>query len=102
MKETDSLDIQQQFREVEGTYGPRKFWVEKGKLFYKRSGDANLPRVQLLPISNSRYMNLTKMDANAVFEYKEGKAIASYFWTYDMEKKEWVKLDDERNYFEKD
>ena len=102
MKQTDSLDIQQQFREVEGTYGPRKFWVEKGKLFYKRSGDANLPRVQLLPISNSRYMNLTKMDANAVFEYKEGKAIASYFWTYDMEKKEWVKLDDERNYFEKD
>ena len=91
-----------QFKEVEGNYGPRKFWVDNGKLFYKRTDFKTLGQVQLLPISENRYINLTRMNDNLIFEYKDGKAVASYAWKFDCEKMEWVKLDDKGNYFRKD
>lgn len=101
IKETDSLELLQQYKGVEGEYGPRKFWVENGKLFYKRLGNNNLPRIQLLPISKTRYINLTRLTDNLIFEYKEGNAIASYSWRFDVKNKDWIKLDDKNNYFMK-
>lgn len=102
LKKTDSLQLQEQFKRVAGEYGPRKFWIDHGKLYYKRSGKANLPRIRLLPISETTYINLTRLRDRAEFELKDGWANASYFWQYNSERNDWIKLDDDNNYFEKD
>jgi len=101
IKETDSLQLQEQYKAVEGEYGPRKFWVENGKLFYKRMGKSGLPRIQLLPVSKTRYINLTRLSDNLVFEFKDGNAFASYSWRFEVRKKDWIKMDNENNYFER-
>ena len=102
MKSIDSVALINQYKEVTGMYGPRKFWMEKGKLFYKRTDNKQLGQVQLLPISETRYINLTRMIDIVEFEYKDGKAIASCAWRFDCEKMEWMKMDDKGNYFSKD
>ena len=99
VKSIDSVTLINQYKEVEGTYGPRKFWVENGKLFYKQTDIKRLCQIQLLPLSKTRYINLTRLRDNFDFEYEDGKAIASYSWLFNCEKMEWDKPVDKGNYF---
>lgn len=98
VKSKDSIGLLNQYKEVEGAYGPRKFWIEEGKLFYKRD---RLVKLELLPISENRYICLSQLGTNFEFEYRDGKSLASYAWRFDNEKDEWVKLDTKDNYFER-
>lgn len=91
--------IQKQFSNIVGNYSNRVFWVEENKLYYKRD---NLTRIELLPISKTRYINLSKYASNIEFEFLKDNKIASFAWSYDLEKEEWAKLDGETNYFLKD
>ena len=99
----DSSALINQFKEVAGTYGPRKFWIENDKLFYKRDNDrARFPKIELLPISKNKYINLTKYVNQFEFEFLENGKIASKSWMYDPEKEIWSKMDEEGNSFLKD
>ena len=102
VKSIDSVALINQYKEVEGTYGPRVIWIENGMLFYKRTAILSIGQFQLLPISKTRYINLTRLRDNFGFEYKDGKAIASFAWQFNCEKMEWEKSDSEVNYFRKD
>lgn len=102
----DSLTLASQLREVSGTYSkegaenPRKFWVQEGRLMYKREG---LPSKELLPVSKTRYMSMSDFGTHLEFEYKDGKAIASYVWSFNPENMEWVEnWGPEINYLLKD
>ena len=95
----DSLTLINQFKIVSGTYGPREFWMENGKLFYKREG---FPKIELLPISDTKYINLTKYENQFEFEFLENGKIASFSWLYDVEKEAWVNMVKDGNYFLKE
>lgn len=99
IKEIDSVALQDQYKEISGTYGPRKFWVEENELFYKRDGYS---RMRLLPIAKDRYMNMTNMTNHFAFEYNNGKVINSYVYQYDLEKEQWAKSNLEGNTLNKD
>ena len=97
---TDSITIDKQFKDVVGTYGPRTVSIENGKLFYKRDSRA---RIELLPISENRYMNMSNLNDHFAFDYKDGKVINCYFYNYNIEDELWVKNDEEgRSLFLKD
>ncbi|NNC51252.1 MAG: hypothetical protein HKO01_12040 [Flaviramulus sp.] len=106
VKNTDSLTLQNQFKEVVGTYGPRKFWSENGKLFYKRETNVEtgqvFAKIELLPISKNRYINRSKLNFSFAFEYENDKAIGSYSYEYILEEESWNKSESERNTFKKD
>ena len=105
VKSMDSVALQNQYKKVVGTYGPRKFWTEEGKLFYKRERAENgrvFPKIEILPIAKDRYMNRTKLYDHFAFEYENGKVIKSLAYRYDLEKEIWIKLNDETNTFKKD
>tara|TARA_R110002096_G_C14604974_1_gene722983 strand:- start:47 stop:2218 length:2172 start_codon:yes stop_codon:yes gene_type:complete len=106
VKNIDSLVLQNQLKGVVGTYGPRKFWIEEGgKLFYKRERIENgqiFPKIELLPISKDRYINMTKLRDHHAFNYQDGKVISSYAYQYNLEKDVWIKLIEENNLFMKD
>ncbi|MAD97424.1 MAG: hypothetical protein CMB99_08885 [Flavobacteriaceae bacterium] len=88
-------DLEKQFSKIVGEYGNRKFWIDEGRLYYKRD---NLTTIQLLPISKTRYINLTKLDTNHEFEFLPKNQVASFAWTYDVVKNSWNKLADPTNY----
>ncbi len=88
-------NLAKQYAKIVGQYENRKFWVDEGRLFYKRD---NLTTIELLPISKTRYINLTKFDTNHEFEFLPKNQVASFAWTYDVEKNSWNKLADETNY----
>ncbi|MFY7671766.1 tetratricopeptide repeat protein [Tenacibaculum sp. MEBiC06402] len=85
----------EQFENIAGTYGARKFWVEKGKLFYKRD---NLPKVELYPIAKNRYINLSNYETHYGFETNDNQRMASFSWSFDVEKQKWIKADNDTNY----
>ncbi|HEX9825798.1 MAG TPA: hypothetical protein VGA80_04305 [Flavobacteriaceae bacterium] len=95
----DSLALINQFKEVTGTYGPRKFWIENGKFFYKRDG---FPKIELIPIAKDIYINMTKFQDQFTFEYENGRILTSSAQRYNIEKEIWEKLEDESNTFKKD
>ena len=99
VENVDSLTLMNQFKEVTGTYGPRTFWIEDGKLFYKRDG---FPKIELLPISSNKYINLTKHVNQFEFEFLENGKIVSKSWMYDSEKEIWTKMVEDGNNFLKD
>ena len=109
LKYRDSLDSQayiNQLREVEGTYGKegvdskRRFWVQDGRLFYKRDG---LASKVLLPISKTRYISMGNHNVHYEFEYKEGEVVASYTPRFDPDKNLWQEnWEPEINYLLKD
>ncbi len=102
---TDSITLAKQLKEVAGTYSKkenkrsRRFWIKDGRLLYKRDG---LPSKELLPISETRYINMSELQFNFEFEYYDGKPIASYAWRYDPEKMAWEKFNPEVNYLYKE
>lgn len=105
VKSVDATTLQNQLNEVVGTYGPRKFWVENNRLFYKREQLENgrvFPTLELLPISKERYINMTKLGDHHAFKYENGKVVSSFAYQYNIENEEWIVLDDDRNLFAKD
>jgi len=99
VKTTDSNALYKQYEGIVGQYGPRKFWVENGKLYYKLGIGF---RKEMLPISENRYMMLSSHFLNYEFELLDDNTIASFAWEYDHENRQWVKLDDEVNYLLKE
>lgn len=109
IKYRDSLDSQSylnQLREVEGTYSKegvdskRRFWVQDGRLYYKRDG---LASKELLPVSKTRYISMVDKSVHYEFEYKEGVVKASYTPRFDPDTKLWQEnWQPEINYLLKD
>ncbi len=98
VKATDPEDILKQYKSIAGNYGSRRFSIEDGKLFYKRE---KLPKIHILPISENRYMSLTKYGTQYSFETTEDGKQVSAAYTYDVENKVWNMLTDETNYLVK-
>ncbi|MCW5515434.1 tetratricopeptide repeat protein [Muriicola sp. Z0-33] len=105
VKDLDSITLANQLKEVVGTYGPRKFWVEAGKLFYKREMAENgqvFPTIELLPIAEDRYMNRTNLKYQYAFNYANGMVIDSYVYVYNLENQKWEKSELAVNTWRKD
>ncbi|MCK0155960.1 hypothetical protein MWU65_02135 [Cellulophaga sp. F20128] len=101
----DSVALQNQLNDVVGTYGPRIFWMEESKLFYKREQAENgqvFPKIEILPISKDRYINRTNFSTIYAFEFENGKSKYSFPYQYLMEKEAWIKSELEENTFVKD
>ena len=99
MNSKSTNELIKQYEKIVGKYANRNFWVENNKLFYKRD---NLAKVEILPISDKRYISLSKYATNYEFDFLKDGNIASFAWTYDVEKEEWKKMDDKTNYLLKD
>ncbi len=98
----DSLQTMAQFNRHKGSYGPRKFWVEGDKFYYKRQDEnINLPKVELLPINDTLYMDMTRLGTVMVFIKENDKPISKSY-SFDNNKFKWVMRDEERNIFERD
>lgn len=99
--QNDSLNLLNQYKFHSGNYGPRNFWIENGKFYYKRkSEDINLPKVELLPIADTLYMDLTRLGTLMGFKEQEGKLISSSY-SFDIDDFEWKQLQQDSNTFEK-
>ncbi|MBT8239342.1 MAG: hypothetical protein KJN65_11905 [Croceitalea sp.] len=104
VKNTDSVTLQKQYEQVVGTYSKeetskRKIRLKNGRLLYKRGG---LSSKELLPISATRYMNMSEFRYNYEFEYKDGQVLASFAWFFNPENMAWEKYAPENNYMLKD
>ncbi|RNC87064.1 MAG: hypothetical protein ED556_06475 [Winogradskyella sp.] len=109
IKENDEALILEQNKSFAGDYGPRKFWIEDGKFFYKRKDDnSELAKVELLPISKNRYMDLTRLGTIMAFEEDDSGKMASKSYSYIIGKElafEWkhdIGNQTTSNYFLKD
>jgi hypothetical protein len=97
----DSVKTIAQYQKHKGEYGPRKFWTENGRFYYKRQDDdINLPKVELLPINDSLYMDMTRLGTLMVFSKESNKQISKSY-SLDNEKFKWIMRDEESNVFEK-
>ncbi len=109
LKYTDSIGKEGVIRQNEtfaGNYGPRKFWIEDDKFYYKRKDDkTELAKVELLPISENRYIDLTRLGIIMAFEKDPSGKLASVgysFLTDDLQFK-WETIPGETgNYFLKE
>lgn len=105
-KSSDSILLQH--KEFAGTYGPRKFWVDNGKFYYKRKGEATeLVKVELLPLSENRYMDLTRLGTIMEFTKDSSGQLASKAYSFNIGQElrfEWEFLNNDEvvNYFLKD
>jgi hypothetical protein len=98
----DSIQTMAQFNRHKGNYGSRKFWVEDDKFYYKRQDeDINLPKVELLPINDTLYMDMTRLGTVMVFTKENDKPISKSY-SFDNDEFKWVMRDEESNVFEKD
>lgn len=88
IKSKDSSTINEQYEKIAGKYGPRKFSIEDGKLFYKRE---SLPKIRIFPISENRYFSLTKYASQYGFEEAEDGKLTSVAFSYDVETALWKK-----------
>ncbi|MDM9631106.1 tetratricopeptide repeat protein [Robiginitalea aurantiaca] len=88
----DSTALITQLKGVSGTYSidgnesVRKFWIEDGRLMYKRDG---LPGKELLPISETSYISMSGVQIKYSFEYENEAVIASYVWRFNAENMSW-------------
>ena len=104
VKEKDSLELIAQYQGVVGTYADEKVenkrWLQlaDGKLIYKRE---SLPSKLLLPLSETTYITLSSYKNRYEFEFKDGKAIASFALVYDAAKQEWENFNPQVNYLKK-
>ncbi len=98
-KQLGSKKLKDQYKKIIGNYSNRKFWVENEKLYYKRD---NLPKVEIFPISENRYISLSNFTTHYGFELTSDNKTASFSWSYDVGKKEWIKAENSTNYLLKD
>jgi hypothetical protein len=54
--------------------------------------------MELFPISETRYLNLTRQAFNLAFEYENGQAGASYSFIYNLDSMAWRKNGSEEDY----
>jgi hypothetical protein len=102
VQSTPSDKLIKQHQDFAGNYGPRKFYVENDKFYYKRKSDSTqLPRVHLLAISENRYMDLTRYNTVMGFELDASGVMASSGYNYNAidGKFEWEFFDQGLNYF---
>ena len=105
VKNIDSLSLKKQYEQVLGTYSieenelKRNFWLKNGRLYYKREG---LPSKELLPISETRYMNMSEPQFNYEFEYKNGEVLACFAWFFNPETMTWENFNPDLNYLYKE
>lgn len=93
----DSVKLIEQYAKHSGQFGPRKFWTENGKFYYKRK---SLPKTQLYPIDNNTYLNLSRYDTQIGF-IEEDKETFSIAYSYDIETDSWAINDNENNKFKR-
>jgi len=99
--QNDSLSTLALFNKHAGTYGSRKFWIENNKFFYKRQEeDINLPKVELLPINDTLFMDLTRLSTLMAFTKEEGK-IFSKSYSLDLDDLNYKMNNDDLNTIEK-
>ncbi|MBT8325662.1 MAG: hypothetical protein KJO96_10215 [Winogradskyella sp.] len=104
MLSTDAENLQKQLEAVVGTYGPRKFYIENGKLFYKREQSESgqvFPKIELLPISENRYMNLTNLGDHYIFKLENGIPKTSIVYRFIIDDEKWIELKNEGNTFKR-
>lgn len=109
IKDNDEALILKQNEGFSGDYGPRRFWVEDGRFYYKRKDNqTDLAKVELLPISENRYMDLTRLGTLMAFEKDASGKMASKSYSFIVEEElafEWRDSDSNENvtnYFLKD
>lgn len=88
-----AAEIEEQLLSVAGQYADRSFWVNDGRLYYKRTAidQVYFPRMVLLPISEDRFVNLSRPNVQYGFEYDNGQAIASYSYLYNRDSSIWLR-----------
>lgn len=88
-----SDSILQQKEKHAGTYGPRNFWVENGKFYYKRKGEkSELSKVELLPISETTYMDMTRLNVLMSFEEESDGLLISNGKQFNSKTNQWELL----------
>ncbi|WP_299114271.1 hypothetical protein [uncultured Winogradskyella sp.] len=92
-------ELQKQYSKITGNYSARHFWVEDKKLYYEREG---LPKLHLYPISEDRYISLSRYGTQYAFEVTESGKLASAVYSYENETGRWNKLMANNNYLLKD
>lgn len=96
------MTVLNQFKSHEGQYGPRNFWVESGKFYYKRQDDeVNLPKVELLPVNDTLYMDMTRLGTLMAFTKTQRNLVSKSYSLDDISLK-WILRDKNLNVFEKD
>ncbi len=88
MLENDPQRVESRLKQISGQYGEARFWVENGRLIYKRKG---LGRRIFLPVSDTRFITLQDYQSRYEFLEKNGKPHAVIAFDYDVEKEEWVR-----------
>lgn len=89
-----------QHKKFVGSYGPREFWIEDNKFFYKRKSDeTELPKFELLPIDDHRYMDTTRSGTIMAFETDASGQPASSSYSLNYETFIWELTPDGDNYF---
>ena len=102
IKSKNKDELIAQNKAFSGNYGPRRFWIEDSIFYYKRKDDnIDLPKVELLPMSDSTYMYMSKLGTFMQFEKSQSK-YASVPYSFDAKTSEWKRLDGETNYLLKD
>jgi hypothetical protein len=83
---------QNRLKSVTGQYGGRKFWIEDGRLLYKRKALENraFPTLELFPISDTEFISIVRKNIKWTFDFSEGRSVLSRSSWWDMEKGEWV------------
>ncbi|MCB0638817.1 MAG: tetratricopeptide repeat protein, partial [Lewinella sp.] len=86
-----AAERQAQYQAVVGSYGDRNFWMEDGRLYYKRLPFENryFPTMELLPISENRYINLTRQRISMAFDFQNEQATASFSYVHDQDPEGW-------------
>ncbi|MGC6430928.1 MAG: tetratricopeptide repeat protein [Jejuia sp.] len=77
LSKTES-DLEAQHNSFAGNYGPRKFWFEDGRFYYKRkSEETDLPKVELLAVNENTYADLSRLGISMKFVIDESGKLAS-------------------------
>ncbi|WP_299521679.1 hypothetical protein [Winogradskyella sp.] len=106
IKSKDREELLAQHRFYEGSYGPRKFFLKNDKFYYYREGTEQ-SKVELLPISENRYMTRAGYRVQWSFENDPSGKMASVSHRFEVGedlKFEWLSdgSNDPNNYFLKD
>lgn len=102
IKVNDTEALLKQHEQFIGSYGPREFWIEDNKFYYKRKSETvDLPRLELLPINENTYMDITRSNTLMLFEPTDNGNLASVSHSLNLDTWEWEESKEGNNYFEK-
>ncbi len=103
IKTISQTDLINQYEQFIGSYGPREFWIEDNKFYYKRKSETvDLPRLELLPINEHTYMDITRSNTLMLFEPTENGNLASVSHSLNLDNWQWEQTTEGDNYHEKD